>query len=49
MRPAIASISYMNKVQKAPVIYITALYWIFFKFLREWNKGALLKYDRENL
>jgi len=49
MRSAIASILYEGDIQKSSVIYIAALHCIFFKFLREWNKGALLKYYKEKL
>jgi len=48
MRPAIASISYVNEVQKAPVIHVVAFYYIFLSSLREWNSRALLKYHNKN-
>jgi len=46
MRSTIASISHVEEVQKAPVIHIVALHCIFLSFLKEWYRGALLKYYR---
>jgi len=47
MRPVIASILYVREVQKAPVIYIVALFGIFLSFLRGWYRGVLLKYYKK--
>jgi len=46
MRSAIALISYMGEVQKAPVIYIVALCCIFLSSLKGWYREALLKYHK---
>jgi len=49
IKPVIALISKVGEVQKVPKIYIAALCCIFLSFLREYERGALLKYHSENL
>jgi len=46
MKPTIASIPHVGKVQEALVIYIAALCCIFLSSLKGWYRRALLKYYR---
>jgi len=49
IKPAIAPISNIEEVSKAPKIYEAALLCIFLSSLREYASGTLLKCQRGNL
>ena len=48
MRLAMVLIPQVGNIWNAPVIYNTALLYIFFNFLKDWYKDALLKYQSWN-
>ena len=43
IKPAIASTPNIDEMQKAPVIQITALYYIFLSFVREYERGGFIE------